>query len=519
MRKFVIPQPNEQTISTLISSVIVSLPTEPPLVQQELVSAQLQQNTSPSQISVLPEPSVTHQNSLAARRAAQANTKPKRYHKWKPSYLIDYKWLHKVENILYCKCCSKFPQYTDKRVEFVKGWAGTAEGYKEEMLERHEKYHSEEKHKKCAEAWEKLGLSMTNSIAPGVETWSSKLSKATNEELFCKFVASNLLGTEGFSDKKYKAVLESFELVGAKVGTTHRNKRGCAIFQALEADLIHEEHTQELVDARFLSLQGDGGHDKSRKAQEATNCRIVGKNTEMPKILGLGYSILDKQDASAKRKAMFSILEHHGVSKDDAFFKLCGLTADGAGVNMGRCKGMKALIQKKSGAPGNDSDLEYWGWFWVLILWCINHLLELGIKDLKNVDPYILEFDEQLKKVFTVYYYSSVMESERGQIAALTDDDFTTLGGLQQIRWSPSQHRAISKLDKNFRNLTQHLESVAANPKHERKEECEGVLGYLTSLKFLKMLMFVLDMHSICQFISITTESFPCIRKFMWRQM
>ena len=43
---------------------------------------------------------------------------------------------------------------------------------------------------------------------------------------------------------------------------------------------------------------------------------------------------------------------------------------------------------------------------------------------------------------------------------------------------------------------------MAANPKHERKEECEGVLGYLTSLKFLKMLMFMLDMHSICQFIS-----------------
>ena len=118
------------------------------------------------------------------------------------------------------------------------------------------------------------------------------------------------------------------------------------------------------------------------------------------------------------------------------------------------------------------------------------------------MDPYIHEFDDQLRKVFTVYYYSSAMESERAQIAALTDDDFTSLGGLQQIRWSPSQHRAIFKLDKNFTNLTQHCESVAANSNHDRKEECEGVLGFLTSVKFLKMVMFMLDLHGICQVLS-----------------
>ena len=33
---------------------------------------------------------------------------------------------------------------TDKRVEFDKGWSGTLEGYKEEMLQRHEKYHQSE---------------------------------------------------------------------------------------------------------------------------------------------------------------------------------------------------------------------------------------------------------------------------------------------------------------------------------------------------------------------------------------
>ena len=72
-------------------------------------------------------------------------------------------------------------------------------------------------------------------------------------------MASNLqyLAQKVFG-QKYKAVLD----------TTLRNKGGCAIFQALEAYLIHEADTQELVDARFLSLQGDGGHDTSHKARD-----------------------------------------------------------------------------------------------------------------------------------------------------------------------------------------------------------------------------------------------------------
>ena len=65
------------------------------------------------------------------------------------------------------------------------------------------------------------------------------------------------------------------------------------------------------------------------------------------------------------------------------------------------------------------------------------------MSDLKNADPYVREFDEHLKKIFSIHYYSSVMEAGREEITALLDEDFTTLGGLNQIRWAPSQHRAL----------------------------------------------------------------------------
>ena len=88
-------------------------------------------------------------------------------------------------------------------------------------------------------------------------------------------------------------------------------------------------------------------------------------------------------------------------------------------------------------------------------------------------------------------------------LAKLTDEDFTQLGGLNQIRCAPSQHRAMEKLHANYPILCQHLENVAANPKHDRQSECKGVLAFLTSLKFVKMLMFLLDLHEIMKVLSL----------------
>ena len=229
---------------------------------------------------------------------------------------------------------------------------------------------------------------------------------------------------------------------------------------------------------------------------------IINKSTGHPKIIGLGFTKLRHQDASTTRDAMFSQLARHGVSKETAKLKLACIGVDGAAVNLGQFKGLKALMQKNPTDARTDPSLEYWGWYWVVLVHCINHLLELGIGDLKGADPYVLEFSENLQKVFKMYYYSSVLEADREELAFLTDDDFTTLGGLNQIRWAPSQYRALAKLDKNFKNLTQHCENVAATGNHERKEEFEGALCFLTSLKFVKMMLFMMDMHSILKFVS-----------------
>ena len=154
----------------------------------------------------------------------------KRYHKWNDFFLVQYKWLQKREIdgkfVLFCKCCSKFPQFTSGNVNLVKGFSGNNQGYKEETFARHENYHSSGQHKKCKDAWDKMNLGpIASSLAPDPKTWQKKISRSLNAQLCAKFVASNLICTEAMSGKKFEPVLDSFKLVGGDVGTTHRNRQ------------------------------------------------------------------------------------------------------------------------------------------------------------------------------------------------------------------------------------------------------------------------------------------------------
>ena len=123
---------------------------------------------------------------------------------------------------------------------------------------------------------------------------------------------------------------------------------------------------------------------------------------------------------------------------------------------------------------------------------------------MKHNEPYIEEFDAIVQKIFIMYHYSSQLTTAAEEdVAVFNDTDFTKLSGLHQIRWAASQHRALEKLDKNYATIIMHLEAVAADKSHKRCAECEGLLNSITSLKFLKMLMFLLDLHNVMKFMSL----------------
>ena len=100
--------------------------------------------------------------------------KVKRYFKWKYNYLVQYKWLMKYQS------CTKFPNISSKKFEFVKGWSGNEDGFKEEMFKRHDE---NSKHVACMKEYEKLNAAISNHIFREVKSWANKFPASTNNEL------------------------------------------------------------------------------------------------------------------------------------------------------------------------------------------------------------------------------------------------------------------------------------------------------------------------------------------------
>ena len=194
---------------------------------------------------------------------------------------MQYKRLLKDHNgKLFRKSCTAFPNIASKKIELVKGWSGNEDGFKDEIFKRHDE---NSKHVACMKELEKIHASLSNNIISDVRSWAKKLPASTNDELRSQFIAANIVATQNLSSSTFAPILTGFKMVGAPVGTTHRNRYGFHLLNAVEVDRLVKEHNEVLQNERMFGLQGDGFVDKARKAQEAPNVRKANKNSGMPR--------------------------------------------------------------------------------------------------------------------------------------------------------------------------------------------------------------------------------------------
>ena len=78
------------------------------------------------------------------------------------------------------KSCIAFPNIASKKFEFVKGWSGNEDGFKDEIFKRHDE---NSKHVACMKELEKLHASLSNNIISDVTSWAKKVPASTNDEL------------------------------------------------------------------------------------------------------------------------------------------------------------------------------------------------------------------------------------------------------------------------------------------------------------------------------------------------
>ena len=101
---------------------------------------------------------------------------------------------------------------------------------------------------------EKNYSSLSNNIISDVTSWAKKLPAFTNDELCPKFIAAYIFATQNLSSSTFAPILTGFKMVGAPVGTTHRNRHGFHLLNAVEADRLVKEHTEVLQNERIFGL-------------------------------------------------------------------------------------------------------------------------------------------------------------------------------------------------------------------------------------------------------------------------
>ena len=91
-----------------------------------------------------------------------------------------------------------------------------------------------------------------------------------------------------------------------------------------------------------FALNVDTTTDAAGRPQEGISMRYVDNNGKLWNDT-LSFKNIRYGNASCVQESMFEALEEHGIFKEEAKKRLVAVGADGASVNMGTNKGLKAL--------------------------------------------------------------------------------------------------------------------------------------------------------------------------------
>ena len=280
---------------------------------------------------------------------------------------------------------------------------------------------------------------------------------------------------------------ELLEEVGAKVGGTHINYEGYQIFLSLIASRLDEISNFEMTTAsRFGCMSSDTSDDHSHASQESIYFRVV--IDREPKTIFVALEDLDFQDAHNLWEQIKARLAKHGLTIAVLQKKLVSVCFDGASVNMGVLNGLQALVKRDVGE-------------WVLVIHCVNHNFELALLDMKKEDPYMQEFEDVVKQLFSIYHWSPKLSRELQSMAIIFEEEYEKFAALKNMRWSSSSFRAMNKLKKTYTTVSRHLEALAAS-KHKHSDTAKGILPKYRSLKFVKYLHFMVDFLKPCKILS-----------------
>ncbi|XP_070550824.1 zinc finger protein 862-like [Ptychodera flava] len=272
---------------------------------------------------------------------------------------------------------------------------------------------------------------------------------------------------------------------GLPLGHNYINTHGCTTFMKSIADNLKRRISGEIKDANFVSALADGSTDRSVVEQEITYIRYVGKEK-----LPITRQVSVVQVENAQSQGVFDALVT-GLAEVDLNMQdlhpdsgktpsLVCANFDGASVNMGKKTGVVTKI--KGIIPS------------VVGIHCVAHKLELSILDASKRLKIMTDFEEILKGIFSFYHFSPKRRRELAEISRIFETDLAHFSSVKQVRWLASKERAVKAISRNLRSVVLYLQhNATAGNRADDANRGKGFLKGITSIRFLKMMFFLLD--------------------------
>ena len=170
-------------------------------------------------------------------------------------------------------------------------------------------------------------------------------------------------------------------------GGTYENDKGCLLFIHFAAKALYESQVKDKVKrANFVTVLADGAADAACIEKEVIYIPFVDPDDFKASLAFLSLKSLESQVGQGITGAIIDAFKECGI--EEKLQRIVFFESDGTAVNSGLRAGVISLLQQRFGKH-------------IKFFWCMNHRLELAIKDAIQNDM------EEVETALRDLYYNS----------------------------------------------------------------------------------------------------------------
>lgn len=281
---------------------------------------------------------------------------------------------------MFCRVCRQFPTISDSTTVFVTGTSN----FRKDPIRTHDKSLH---HKKCIGAQSAVSFPERTPIAKNI----LKMSQAQQEVLKKLFRRAYYVAKNELPLAKFSTLCKLQTANGLDLGSTYHNDHACREFIGAIAQTSRDQIEKEIQDSKFLTILADGSTDTGIIEQELVQVRYVKDNGDISTYM-IKCQPVKSSNAAGVLEAIDEAVNTMGIREDTWKKKVVCANFDGAAVMMGAKTVVAGRLKQR--IPH------------IITIHCVAHKLELAVLDSVKGCEYLVKFEDTLKTIFKMYYYS-----------------------------------------------------------------------------------------------------------------